>query len=147
MLITYKTEISEAALAFIKRNESGRLKPESLSFYENPTSPIAVFEGRGGEKNFIIGIAACSLDIENKKAGFNITVVSRYHRNEGLGTKLLSSKLAFLKNLDIPYECCVASDNGASLSMCLKNSLKLTTIERKERSSGIFNSFLLKSVD
>lgn len=112
----------------LDKSHERRFKSEVLDFYRGNYGTVINRHDTLDDVMFLvaiqddlpIGLSVCHLLNSEKKVKHSLTVVSTSHRKAGIGKRLLSSKLAFLKGYypHLAIRTYVNKSNDAGIKLC-----------------------------
>lgn len=131
-----------AVFDILNRHSDKRIRQAVLDFWRRDYTDF-IKHKRGGDTIFlvdfrqrgIVGIS-CAAILRNSRRCFNsLTVVSRNHRNNGIGTNLLKSKIRLIETRysDSFLVTYTSKANKHSIKMCESAGLHIIDEGRRER--------------
>lgn len=136
-MLQVEKSVTDQHLYFIERQGSGRIRGDTFEAYAARPENVILCTFRTARNN-IIALSASIL--EGRSCTKTITIVHKQYRKRGLGSLVLSFRLALLPDYDI---CTiVAEDNIASNRLVSKCGMNKVGEQEQERKTGTYRALI-----
>lgn len=138
--------VQHAVKTILDKNHEKRFKQQVLDFYRQDYTSVVnnhqtlddVLMVLAIQDDIPVGLSACLILNKDKKIKDSITVVGAQYRKQGVGTKLLQSKVLLLRKFypHLTIKSFVNKSNEAGLKLCQKAGMSVRKNGKKVINAG-----------